>query len=286
MTKVYAPNTHGVTGISGGHTFFRNLKKGLANKVHFVNSWPECDVFFISGVTITLPHEVHEASRAGKKIVFRVDNVPRKSRNRRSTPHERMVEFANLADVVVYQSEWAKDYCYPLCGDGTVIYNGVDQSVFKPGKNPKPNRYLFAYHGNNDHKNFWRAHLEFQYIFRQDPDAEFWFIYDFRSQLSELALGNYDFWQGEKFAHLDKAESAEDMVEIMQQCGKLIYPAICDASPNLVLEARACGLEVIAPAPKDLAGTQELLDLKDISLERMCDEYNGIFELLANDTSI
>lgn len=282
--KVYAPNIK-EGGIGGGWTFLRNFRKGMGPKVQFVNNWQECDVFFITSVTITNPNEVHEAHQAGKKIVLRVDNVPRKSRNRRSTPHERLKEFASLSDVVVYQSEWAKNYCYPLCGDGVVIYNGVDTDLFCPPKDKEkrnPNRYLFAYHGKNEQKGFWNAHYHFQMEFRQNPQAEFWFIYDFGKETEELHNAKFDFWQGERATHLEKVTSPEDMVEILQQCSYLIYPAICDAAPNIVLEARACGLEVVYPASKDISGTQEMIDLQDIGIERMCEEYYGVFDLLMN----
>lgn len=279
--KVYSPNTK-QDGIGGGFSFWRNFKKGMAEKVHFVNRWEDCDIFFITSVTTTVKEELYAAHQAGKKIVLRVDNVPRKSRNRRSSPHERLAEFAKMAEVIIYQSDWAKDYCYPLCGDGTVIYNGVDESIFKTDHSiRKANRYLFAYHGKNETKNFWEAWLRFQYIHRNDPDSEFWFIYDFGKDDQELTLSNFDFWNGEKVRRLPKAESAEEMAEIMQQCGALIYPSIADASPNIVLEARACGLDIVYPAPKKLSGTEELMDPSlDISLERMCEEYFGVFQIV------
>jgi glycosyltransferase involved in cell wall biosynthesis len=281
--KIYCPNTK-EDGIGGGWTFLRNFKKGMKDKVHFVESWNECDILFITGVTITEKDEVYAAKAAGKKIVLRVDNVPRKSRNKRSSPHERLKEFSELSDIVIYQSEWAKNYCYPLCGDGPVIYNGVDESIFKPDvAKQNKNRYLYAYHGNNEQKNFWEAHLRFQYEFRENSEAEFWFIYDFQRQEQELHDAHYDFWNGEKHLHLGKVDRPEDMADIMQQCAYLIYPAISDAAPNVVLEARACGLQVVFPASRDLAGTQELLEIQDISIERMSDEYFGIFQILIQD---
>lgn len=265
----------------------RNLQRGLADRVHFVKHWQDCDIYFITGVTITDPAEVHEAHKAGKFVVLRVDNVPRKSRNRRQSPHERMKEFAQLADVVIYQSKWAEQYCKVLCGEGTVIYNGVDQSIFKPNKeisnDLRKNRYLFMYHGKNEHKGFWTAHYEFQMIARKNPNAEFWFVYDFGKDTQELVTANFDFWNGEKFQHLPRVETAQEVAEIMQQCGNLIYPSICDASPNVVLEARACGLGILGFPDGSMSGTKELVELDDISLERMCDEYYGVFSLLTRE---
>lgn len=285
--RLFVPNIK-QGGIGGGWSFLRTLKNGLKDKVHFVNSWQECDIFFITGITIVNPSEVYEAKKAGKKIVLRVDNVPRKSRNRRSTPHERLKEFAELADVVIYQSEWAKNYCEPLCGDGTIIYNGVDKKIFSSkgvGDNHpnKANRYLFAYHGKNELKQFWLAHFYFQMIFRKNPKAEFVFIYDFGKELTDLQNAKFDFWQGEKYEHRSQIQDPLEMAELMRTCTALIYPSTIDASPNIVLEARACGLDVFGTSESHLSGSKELLseDL-DISSERMCDEYYGIFDLLVN----
>lgn len=277
--KIYCSNTK-QDGIGGGWTFLRNLQKGLKDRVHFVSDWRDCDIFFIMSVTTTNKEELYEAHKAGKKIILRVDNVPRKSRNRRSSPHERLKEFAELSDVVIYQSQWAKDYCYPLCGDGPIIYNGVDQSVFKPNRDLQdPNAYLFAYHGKNEHKGFWNAHYIFQMVFREKPQAIFRFIYDFGKELPELKDAGFDFWNGERYEHLEKITDPQDMVTLLQCSKYLIYPAICDAAPNMVLEARACGCEVIGVPDRSLSGVQEMIELEDISLERMCDEYYGVFEV-------
>ena len=284
--KIYAPNSK-PDGIGGGFSFYRNFRKGMNEKVFFVDSWQECDIVFITSITLIDKEEVYEAKQNGKKIVLRVDNVPRKSRNKRSSPHERLREFSEISDVVIYQSEWAKDYCYPLCGDGTIIYNGVDESIFKPDLTKQnPNRYLFAYHGKNEQKNFWEAWLRFQYIFRANPEAEFWFIYDFGRDGQELNDAQFDFWNGEKYKHLDRTDNPEDMARVLQSCGSLIYPAIADAAPNIVLEARACGLKILHPSDRELSGTQELIDLKDISLERMCDEYHGVFKVIMQEANV
>jgi len=284
MIKVYIPNISSGS-VGGGWTFIRNLKEGLKRRVEFVDNMMDCDVYFIAGPTIVNPSEVHEADRNKKRIIFRVDNVPRKSRNKRSTPHERMVEFSKLAHVVIYQSEWAKRYCEPLCGEGEVIYNGVNKELFNPNysERPKHKRYLFAYHGKNELKGFWIAHYMFQMYNRHYPDSEFWFIYDFGRDIDELEISNFDFWNGEKYRHLNKVDSPEEMVNIMRKCTHLICPSIADASPNIVLEARACGLNIEYPfsCNKDVSGVVELTNPNlDISLERMCEEYLSLFRLI------
>ena len=280
--KIYIQNIS-KQKVGGGWTWLRNFRKSMQRyDVQFVDNWKDCDVFLIAGVTITDPYEVIEAKKAGKAIVHRVDNVPRKSRNRRNTPHERMKELSDLSDVIIYQSNWAKNYCKPLCGDGTVIYNGVDTDIFYPAKEKikKVKRYLFAYHGKSELKGFWTAHYIYQMLFRQHKNSDFWFIYDFGRDLEELKDSNFDFWNGERYSHLPKIEDPKDMADTMRQCTHLIFPSVADASPNTVLEARACGLRVIGSANEDLSGTKELLDPNlDISLERMGEEYWGVLLL-------
>lgn len=289
--KIYIPNNSQQT-VGGGWSFVRNIGKALAPYgVQFVNSWQECDIVMIVGVTMTNTAEIHEAKRAGKGILFRVDNVPRKSRNSRNTPHERMEEFAKLADIVVYQSEWAREYCYPLCGDGTILYNGVDTSIFKlPEKKPKERTYLFMYHGRSELKQFWLAHYYFQMVHRSDHSAEFWFTYEFKKDLPELQDANFDFWNKEPYVHVPVQPTPEAVANVMKQCTHFICPYTVEAAPNTLLEALHCGLKVVGTVSMDgveVGGVREYLKLWDegfdFSLQRMGDEYYGLMRVIRND---
>jgi glycosyltransferase involved in cell wall biosynthesis len=288
MIKIYLPN-NSRPQLGGGWTFLSTFKKYASRAgVEFVSTWQECDVVLVSGVTLVDPDEIAQAKLAGKPIIFRVGNVPRKSRNRRNTPSARMKEIAEISDVVIHQSEWSKRYCMPLVGDGPVIYNGVDTEIFTPVKEkPDHERWLFAYHNKNETKNFWTAYFMFQNRFRENPNAEFWFVYDFGRDQEELEKANYDFWNGEKFLHVPRPETPETMAALLCQCTHYVHPAVADACPNQVLEARACGLEVIGYANDSLAGTYELLNPKlDISAKRMVEEYLGVIKLVLSNTQI
>lgn len=284
MIKLYIPNiSSGAVG--GGWTFRNNLINGLQGKVSFVDDIDSCDIFFISGITMIDKSDIFEAKRQGKKIVLRVDNVPKKSRNKRSSPHERLKEFGQMSDWIVFQSKWSKKYTSPLFDDigskSSIIYNGVDKKVFYSDEGQRNNnRYLFAYHGNSELKGFWQAHYYFQMLARGNNKAEFWFIYDFGRGLEELKDSNFDFWNGENFKYLDKANTPHEMASIMRKCKYLIFPSFMDAAPNTILEARSCGLEVINTVSEFEGGSKEMLELKDISLERMSDEYLELFKSL------
>lgn len=292
--KIYVPNTS-KQSIGGGWTFLRNLEKGLGKYgVQFVDRWEDCDVILIVGVTITDPYEIEKAVLAGKKAALRVDNMPRKSRNRNNTPHERMKQLADMCELTIYQSEWSREYCKHVAGDGTVIHNGVDEEIFYPAKQkPENDTYLFAYHGKSELKQFWLAHYYYQMVHRENPKSEFWFIYDFGRDLPELQRSNFDFWNNETYMHVPKQHSAEDMAKIMRQCTHLTCPYTVEAAPNTVLEARACGLEVVGYVRGldtgdgmeylSTGGVKEYVDLADISLERMAEEYYGVLSLLGQN---
>jgi glycosyltransferase involved in cell wall biosynthesis len=279
--KIYISNIQG-NPVGGGWTFLRNFTKGIKPYAEITDRFSEADIILVAGITMVDREQITQAKELGKKVILRVDNVPRKSRNRRSTPHERLQEIAKLADGVIYQSQWAKWYCAPLCGEGEVILNGVDQSIFHPpittrqDLDLRPQRYLFAYHGKNELKGFWQAHFAFQKYHRLNNNAEFWFIYDFGRDLDELQHANFDFWNGEKFTQYAPIDDPHRMADLMRQCRYLIYPAVSDAAPNMVLEARACGLEVLDYSLD--SGTKEMLDCTDISLDRMCNEYFNYFK--------
>lgn len=287
---VYIPKTQD-DHVGGGWTFLRNFRKAMRGFVQFTDRLEDADLVFIPGVTMVDRDEIERAEQLKKPIVFRMDNIPRKSRNRRNRVYDNIKRYAELAQIVVYQSEWARNYCAPMSGPGEVIYNGVDLEIFNQNDAlvdaARKNKYLFAYHGKSELKMFWLAHHHFQMEARKNPDAHFTFIYNFKSELAELEDANFDFWNDEKFTYMPPQTSPEVMATLMKECKYLIYPSVSDASPNIVLEARACGMEVIYAAPADLAGTMELLNPNlDISLERMGREYHALFHLVLEDKEI
>src|SRR3990167_4428834 len=116
----YEPNR-----IGGGWTAAKYLYEGL-NAVQY----EEADTILITGPSMAHHNEVIKAKADGKKIILRLDNHLLASRNR-NTGMSRMKAFCELADTIIYQSEWARDYLYPFTKrDGAVVLNGVDTELF------------------------------------------------------------------------------------------------------------------------------------------------------------
>jgi glycosyltransferase involved in cell wall biosynthesis len=283
--KIYLPtiNNHSV---GGGWTFMRNIISGMKkyhNDIEFVTDVDSADVLLVSGVTLVDPETLNKAKEKGKKIIFRVDNIPRKSRNKRSRVYSNMKNYAKLADAVVFQSEWAKDYAGFLTGTekSHIIYNGVDTDIFFRAPESDDGRfnslkYLYIQSQNNDNKRFPEAAYLFHQYWKQDKNISLTILGEFNS---ELINADFDFFAGEDVVFLGVIPDPYALAKVYQEHDVLLFPAFADASPNTVLEARACGLHIEGVNP--IGGTKELLNPElDISLERMCSDYYKLFQLI------
>jgi len=266
--------------IGGGFSFNQNLKQALQGKVEFVNTLSEADIFLISGITQTEKGQLDYAKQHSIPVVFRVDNIPKPSRNRGMDVVSRFKQYSEAAEVVVYQSDFAKKLCERWCGDGIVIYNGVDTALFNSlgksieAKVSQKEVYLFVNHSSNVNKRFEEALYKFSEKWRDNQNIELWLV-----GRCDGEEHNYDFIAGEKVRNFGVIEDRKELARIYRSADYLLYPAFADACPNVVLEARASGLIVAGTNP--VGGTQELLkDDLDISLKRMGDEYLGLFNLV------
>lgn len=262
--------------IGGGFTFLRNLKLALKDKVEFVDDWKECDVFFISGVTMLDKSDVQNAYDAGKKIVLRVDNMPRKSRNK-CQPHERMRNYADKSKAVIYQSRWAYDWIGSYVGfkdKSHIILNGVDTSIFYKQKE-RPFRdylkFLYVRYNRDENKRPTEAFDMFTQAWMQNNKNELIIVGQFSEKQEDA---KFDFFRGEKFHYVNVIEDRNQLAGIMRDCDILLYPSYSDACPNTVIEAKACGMEVYHHGH---AGIGEACSIEDPTLERMGNEYLDIF---------
>jgi len=243
--KIYIPNISG-TKIGGGWSFLRNLKKGLDGKVQFVDNWHDCDIVFIFGITTMDKGEVHQAINAGKKLILRVDNIPRKSRNKRQSPAERLKEFGELSHMVVYQSEWCKEYAGYFAGEGVIINNGVDTEVFNlEDRESDGHTYLYIDYNPNPNKRFEEAIYRFEMAWREkDKQAKLVIAGNAPKEYLEHPEYNWDLNVPAKVEYYGICNTPQEVADVMKHSDYLIYPSFAEAYPNTVLEALACGMEI------------------------------------------
>jgi glycosyltransferase involved in cell wall biosynthesis len=244
--KIKIPSATQV-GIGGGISFMRNLTVALRYlSVEIVDeNSNDFDILFIAGATLVNREEVEKAKKEGKKIVLRIDNILCDSKNR-NTGMPRLLEFAKLADLIIYQSNWAKRLLSPLCGDGVVIKNGVDTGIFYPRQTPKDwhnIRVFYSKYSRNETKNFH----EVQYFWREycidKKDDTLVLAGRFSDDIRKINHP-FEFHNGEKFEYFGICEGSS-IANVMRNCDVALLPYFADAMPNTIIEAQACGLPVI-----------------------------------------
>jgi len=301
--KIHLANDSKQLSLGGGWTFIENLKESmkLINADVEFTDYANSDIYFVSGASMVTRDSIKLAKKDGKKIVLRVDNIPRNSRNR-NTGTTRMYDFGQLADHVIFQSEWAKQKVMPLLDsynldisnehnkymygveerkkffcecNSSIIMNGVNTHIFNPDgdklDNPHNERYLIVRYNRDNNKRLEEALDIYSDMWLLDNDIDLYVVGQYSR---ELVAGYFDFYMGERFTMHGVVTNREQLAALYRSCDTLIYPSYSDACPNTVMEARACGLEIIHNGH---GGIPEVMAETDITLERMGKEYLKVF---------
>ena len=286
MIKIFIPERAKQNDIGGGFTFVRNFCKVLKDKVQFVDNWQDCDIYFIPGPTLAERDEVKEAKKIGKKIVLRIDNIPKNSRNR-NTGTSRLLDFSQLADEVIYQSQWAKSFIMPFIKkNGEVILNGADTDIFKKEgdvieKQGEP-QYLYSRYNRDENKRWESVWYDFLRIYQTFPKAHLWIVGKFSS---EQVKYNFDFFSGaeKRYSYLGVIQDSKEMAKIYRSADYLFAPYLMDACSNVIVEAKMCGLEIICSDMEKYSSTNEIMkaEKKELTLKAMEQKYLDIFKKLA-----
>ncbi|MCK4686614.1 MAG: glycosyltransferase family 4 protein [Candidatus Lokiarchaeota archaeon] len=281
MIKIYISNISKVS-IGGGYSFLRNFKKGMQGKVEFVNRWQDSDIVFIFSITTIDKNEIKEAKKAGKKIVMRVDNIPRKSRNKRQSPAERLREFGKISDLIIYQSKWSKKYAGYFAGEGVIILNGVDTEIFnsEDRRLDKVQTYGYINYNDNPNKRFDEALYLYDMEWRKSADDAKPILRiagNVPSIYRDNPEYNWDIPTEAKVEYVGILDTPEQVAFYLKGIECIIYPSFAEACPNTLLEALACGCGFIGI--NETGGTVEVINdyneragyIK--SIQEMCDEY-------------
>lgn len=284
--RIYIPKFD-EKAVGGGWTFLRSLIKYIKSEVSFAHTIEDCDIMFIPGPTLAERADVEKARQLEKRIVLRVDNIPEDYRNR-GTAVSRLKDFSRMADAVVYQSNWARDYVMSLTHvDGAVIYNGVNRDIFNPvGRAEKSNQILYVRSSTNENKRWQEAKYYFREYWKKRPELIFTVVGNFADYVKlygedfekRYHLGLFD----EPHVYYGKVPEAEAMAEIYRGSAVMLAPYYNDACSNIILEARACGCEVDMCLSGNSGGTPEIMALDEalIGADRMAKEYLGLFKLV------
>ena len=276
----------GKNQIGGGFSFARNLWKSLKSQCFLTdNINDEFDIALIIGPTTISRDDVKKIKARNIPIVLRCDNIPEDYRNR-GTAISRLKDYSKMADVVIYQSKWARDYVKSLTGvGGAVIYNGVDKDIFNTEGRIGNKNILYVRSSTNENKRWQEAKYWFREMWLEDNSWHFYILGNFADYIklfsddfiNSYRLGLFD----EPHTYLGQMKTAEEMATVFKESSILLAPYYNDACSNTILEARACGLKIETCHGGMSGGTPELLELHDdlIGIDRMGREYIGVFKL-------
>ena len=272
----YQPDRQG-----GGWSFARNFAKGMGDSI--TQNYDEADVYFIVSASMTTRDEVTKAKNDGKKVVLRVDNILRPSRNR-GGGMSHMRDYAEMADLVVYQSVDARNRLSPYLGrEGKVILNSTDEDIFFPGKGERSG-HLYSRFNRDETKNFEVARDHFATIHQVIPDLKLTIVGQFSQELQEY---NFDFFNGENVRFMGTITDPMTMADIYRAHEYLIYTYWRDACSNTLIEALMCGMEIVFPDDFFMKGSaNEIMTMFNMygrdffMLHRMCSEYKNAMEAL------
>lgn len=273
--KIALPDSIDWNAQGGGWSFCRNFLKSMQGNIV---DYDQADIFFIPSASMVSREDVLKAKQDGKKIVLRCDNIIRNSRNR-NTGMSRMRDFADWANLVVFQSEFAEELLNPFLKteQGRVIYNSVDESIFNENNRVEgKNRYYYGKHSSDETKNWEMARVAYQGIQEDLPDAILNLVGRYDGNLQEY---NFDFYNDEKFRYWGYISDPQAMANIYKQSDYFIYTYFNDACSNSLIEALMCGVKIYDPYNMaNTGGTPEILSNfykipKFFELKRMGDDY-------------
>jgi glycosyltransferase involved in cell wall biosynthesis len=279
--NIYIPKKAKESVQGGGWTFTANFIKGVKGKAEITNDILKADIYFIPGSTLVEKEEVESVKLLGKKIVLRLDNIPRNSRNR-NTGTSRLLKYSELADSIIYQSQWAKNFLMPFTKkDGEVILNGVDTELFndygrKIEKNGEP-QCLYIRSSRDETKRWEKAWYNFQTLYFKNKNAHLWIVGKFGPDNIEY---KFDLFGGaeNRYKFFGVIADREQMAKIYRSVDLLLCPFSNEACSNTVAEALACGTNI--SFEDDSGGIVEQVKEGVIDLEKMVDKYLKVFEKL------
>uniref|UniRef100_A0A7C4TYC1 Glycosyltransferase family 1 protein n=1 Tax=Caldisericum exile TaxID=693075 RepID=A0A7C4TYC1_9BACT len=281
--KIFIPMESKQT-LGGGWTWIRTFtkfSKDWATITH--NQEEKHDLCLIAGVTQTSRETIIREKENKIPIVLRIDNIPRNSRNR-NTGTSRLYDFAQWADLVVYQSSWAKRYIMPFIKkDGPVIINGADETIFRPEgekirKDGEP-QYLYSRFNRDETKRWELAWYQYILIQRKNPNAHLWIVGNFSFEHLEY---NFDFFQGERYKYWGIIDNPELLAQIYRSADYLMYTYWNDACSQTLIECLLCGIEPIyyelSGGAKEIKESFEKYGREYLMATRMCKEYKEALE--------
>jgi len=253
----------------GGSTFLMSLLPSVGRNItqDIADEW---DVALMMGAETdidTINSIVTERKERGAKILFRLDGI---KYTRMPEGIERMKAMFDIADTVVYQSNFVKSEAEKLWGEhknSKVIYNGVDLEKFKPRRPDdfynRQHSFLYCEFSHKLHKRAQEAFGLFKKIIGKYPNAKLTIIGKFPQDWVNQCFG----LPQENVKYLCRIPH-DVMPGILNSHKVLLFPSVDEPCSNLVLEAMASEVLIIhkdSGCMPELCGDTQILWTGDLN---------------------
>lgn len=154
--------------------------------------------------------------------------------------------------------------------DGEVIINGVDTDIFHSEGRIETNTALYSRSSRIAEKG-WEMARHWYTVNHAKGNVDNLLI---AGKFSNDNLQySFDFYNGEPYSFIG-LQPREQLASIMRQSKYFLYSYFMDACPNTLAEAILCGCEIVnVYGMLDTGGAREIMDCKDLSMQRMISEY-------------
>ena len=262
------------SGIGGGWSFIANFIRAMGDSI---TDYESSDIFFIPSASMVSRDEVECAKQDGKKIVLRIDNIIRNSRNR-NTGMSRMKDFSDWADLVIFQSKFAEELLNPFLRTENfkIILNSADETIYNTNNRVNgSNRYFYGKHSSDETKNWEMARVAYQQVQENIPEATLNLVGRYDSNLQDY---NFDFYNNESYKYWGYITDPQAMANIYKQSDYFVYTYFNDACSNSLIESILCGAMIYDPfGMAQTGGTPEIFKKASVpkyfELKRMADDY-------------
>lgn len=250
--KIYAPSISSQS-IGGGYTFYKNFLKSIDKYTdhQLVDESSPYDVLFAFSPTTISGEIIDRAKKNNAKFILRIDGVPEDSRNS-GKGTRRLIEYSLQADAIIFQTTFIRQTVGAILRENGVkapystIYNGVDLEIFNP-EGPKINypgklKILHINYRKDNNKRYEEVIQMYRELWTRRKDTNLLLMGRYPTEWLDFNCG---FFNGEFFQRLGIVEDEKYKAQCIRSCDVFFYPSYADPSPNVVLEAMACGVPVI-----------------------------------------
>ena len=239
--KIYCPLQPGTSG--GGGTFLNYFYNSLdGTEFKPVDNVEDADVYFALGAQTALEEipKILELKKKGMKVVFRVDGI---LNIRMPKGLERIKKMQEIADVVIYQSNYIKgeaESLYEKHNNALVIYNGVDLEMFHTTLKKPSKDFLICEYSQNPCKRLQESLGLMKQLIKINSSVKITIVGKYAS---DHVAQNFGLPQ-ENVKFLGRVEHSF-MPSILREHKVLLFPNMKEACSNLTLEAMSSGLMII-----------------------------------------